>query len=141
MTNRTELTTLLAEIRQAREETLTTLADVTEADFNIPTPLNRWDSLRRVLLRFGEHLREHASQLEGIRAAIGKSPTPPQRMLAEAELAWGKLLATTVNLTDSDLDTVPADGGWTVREALQHMAAVEQSYLEGARAGLRKINN
>ncbi|MEZ4683204.1 MAG: DinB family protein [Caldilineaceae bacterium] len=137
MTNRTELMAILAEIRQAREETLAALADVTEADFDVPTPLNRWDSLRRVLLRFGEHMREHASQLEGIRTGIAKAPTPPQRMLAEAELAWGKLLAATVNLTDSDLDVTPADGGWTVREALQHMATVEKSYLDGARAGLQ----
>jgi len=136
MSNRTEIKTLLAEIRQAREETLTALADVTEAEFDVPTPLNRWDSLRRVLLRFGEHMREHASQVEGIRAGIGRAPTPPERMLAEAELTWGKVLAATVNLTDSDLDTVPADGGWTVRQALAHMVTVEKSYLEGARAGL-----
>jgi len=136
MSNRHEIAALLAEIRQAREETLTELADVTEADFDVPTPLARWDSLRRILLRVGEHMREHASQMEGIRAGIGRAPTPPERMLAEAELVWGKLLAATVNLTDDDLDTTPADGGWTVREALQHMATVEKSYLEGARAGL-----
>ncbi len=141
MSDRNEIMALLAEIRQAREETLASLADVTEADFDVPTPLNRWDSLRRVLLRFGEHMREHASQMEGIRAGIDRAPNPPERMLAEAELAWGKLLAATVNLTDSDLDTVPADGGWTVRDALHHMAAVEKSYLEGARAGLHKINH
>lgn len=136
MSNRTELTTLLAEIRQAREETLTTLTDLTEADFDRPTTSARWDNLRRVLLRFGEHMREHSSQLEGIRAAIGRSPNPPERMLAEAELVWGKLLATTVNLTDEDLDTKPADGGWTVREALAHIVTVEKAYLELAKGAL-----
>ena len=136
MSNRTEIMALLDEIRAAREETLTTLTGLTEADFDRPTSSERWDSLRRVLLRFGEHMREHASQLEGIRAGIERSPNPPERMLAEAELVWGKVLATTVNLTDQDLDTKPTDGGWTVREALAHMATVEKSYLDLARGAL-----
>ena len=140
MSNRTEITALLAQIRQARDETLATLTDLTEADFDRPTTSARWDSLRRVLLRFGEHMREHSSQLEGIRAGIKRSPNPPERMLAEAELVWGKLLAATVNLTDSDLDTKPADGGWTIREALAHIATVEQSYLDLARGALSTDN-
>lgn len=136
MSERTELSALLAEIRAAREETLTALTGVTEADFDLPTGNARWDSMRRVLLRFGEHMREHSSQLEGIRVGIGKAPTPPERMIAEAELTWGKLLATTSNLSDEDLDTIPADGGWSVREALAHIATVEKAYLALARAAL-----
>jgi hypothetical protein len=101
--SRDQVNTLLTEIRQGREETLILCADLTEGDFPQPTEMNRWDDVRRVLLRFGEHMREHASQIEGIRAELNRSPTPPQRMLAEAELVWGKLLAATVNLSDADL--------------------------------------
>ena len=127
--SRTQLDTLLSQIRAAREETLRALADVTEDEFTTPTNRRRWDDLRRVLLRFGEHMREHASQIEGIRADIGDAPTPPQRMLAEAELSWGKLLAATVNLTDDDLLVSPPTGGWTVGEALAHILEEEKGYL------------
>ena len=134
--SRQNIEELLSQIRTVRMDTLRTLDDTTEAEFSTPTDLKRWDELRRVLLRFGEHMREHSSQVEGIRAGINRSPNPPERMLAEAELVWGKLLAATVNLTDSDLDTKPADGGWTLREALAHIATVEQSYLDLARGAL-----
>ncbi len=126
--SRDQVNALLAEIRQCRQETLTLCADLTEADFTQPTEMKRWDDVRRVLLRFGEHMREHASQIEGIRADLDRSPTPPERMLAEAELAWGKLLAATVNLNDEDLDAVPAGGGWTLRQALAHLAQGERNY-------------
>jgi hypothetical protein len=131
---REELDALLAEIRSRRQETLSEFADLTEADFATPTPMPRWDDIRRVLLRFSEHMREHASQLEGIRAALGRSPTPPERMLAEAELAWGKLLAATSNLSDEDLDRVPPDGGWTVRQLLEHVVQSERNYQNAIRA-------
>ena len=131
--SRDQVNSLLAEIRQVREESLILCADLTEADFHQPTEMHRWDDVRRVLLRFGEHMREHASQIEGIRADLDRSPTPPQRMLAEAELVWGKLLAATVNLSDEDLDAVPASGGWTLRQALEHLAQGERNYQAAIR--------
>ena len=131
---REELDAILREIRRRREETLVEFADLTEADFATPTPRHRWDDVRRVLLRFGDHMREHASQIEGIRAALDRSPTPPQRMLAEAELTWGKLLAAVANLTDADLDRVPPNGGWTLRQTLEHVAEGEHNYQTAIRA-------
>lgn len=96
------------------------------------------NDVRRVLLRFSEHMREHASQLEGIRVGIGKAPTPPQRMLAEAELAWGKVLAATINLSDEDLDTIPEDGGWSVRTLLAHILKGEEGYVSAIQTGLQE---
>lgn len=126
----TELDALLAEIRLARAATLAALTDLSEDDFATPTDMARWDDVRRVLLRFGDHMREHANQLEAARAAIGRSPTMPQRMLAESEQAWGKLLAATVGLDDRDMDTRPADGSWSVRQVLQHILDIELRYLD-----------
>ncbi|MBX2997580.1 MAG: DinB family protein [Caldilineaceae bacterium] len=131
--SRDELNSLLIEIRQLREESLALCADLTEVDFSRPTDMYRWDDARRVLLRFGDHMREHASQIEGIRAALMRSPTPPERMLAEAEVAWGKLLAATVNLTDADLDQIPPEGGWSIRQTLAHLAQGERNYQEAIR--------
>jgi hypothetical protein len=138
--SRHQVNELLTEIRQVREESLSLCVDLTEADFPQPTEMKRWDDVRRVLLRFGEHMREHASQIEGIRADLDRSPTPPQRMLAEAELTWGKLLAATVNLSDEDLDAIPPGGGWTVRQTLEHLAQGERNYQAAIRRAKELMN-
>ena len=89
----------------------------------------RWTEVRRVLLRFGDHMREHATQIAGTRAAIQRDVTMPQRILAEAERSWGVLLAATVGFTDDDLAVKPPDGGWSVQEVLEHITKAERNYL------------
>jgi len=134
---RRELDSMLAQLRQIREQVLAQLNDVTEDEFSRPTDMQRWTDVRRVLLRFGDHVREHANQAEGARMNIGRPHTMPQRMLAEAELAWGKLLAATVGLTDEDMVAAPRDGGWSVKQVLDHVIESEQRYLDAIRAARR----
>lgn len=129
---REKIDTLLAQIRATREETLRTLQDVTEAEFALRTDLQRWDDLRRVLLRFADHMREHSNQLEDARQKTGTGPTMPQRMLAEAERAWGQLLAAIVGLDDETASRQPDDGGWSALRVLEHIAEVEQNILLAA---------
>ncbi|MCB0088104.1 MAG: DinB family protein [Caldilineaceae bacterium] len=131
--SRQNIEELLSQIRTVRMDTLRTLDDTTEAEFSTPTDLKRWDELRRVLLRFGEHMREHSNQLEDSRQKVGSGPTMPQRMLAEAERAWGQLLAATVGLTDDTAQLQPDDGGWSAMQVLEHILNVEQSYLAAAK--------
>ncbi|MEZ4730082.1 MAG: DinB family protein [Caldilineaceae bacterium] len=130
---REQIDALLAQIRTVRQDTLATLNDATEAEFSTPTDLKRWDDLRRVLLRFGEHMREHSNQLEDSRQKVGTGPTMPQRMLAEAERAWGQLLAATVGLSDDSAKQQPDDGGWSAMRVLEHILETEQTYLAAAK--------
>jgi hypothetical protein len=112
---------------------------MTEAEFARPTSMQRWDDARRVLLRFGDHMREHANQALAARANTGHALTMPQQMLAEAELAWGKLLGATVGLDDDAIAAEPPDGGWSVEQVLEHVLHVEKVYLNAileARRGL-----
>lgn len=127
---RAKLDALLAEIRSARDQTLAELGDITEADFSLPTTMQRWDDVRRLLLRFGDHMREHANQIEDTRQDMGRAPSMPARMLAEAELAWGQLLGANVGLTDDDLDTAPRADAWSVRQVLEHILSTERDYLD-----------
>ena len=129
-----QLDSLLAQIRQMREQTLAECTGLTEADFALPTGMPRWDDLRRVLLRFADHMREHASQAQAARVAASHAPNPPERMLAEAELAWGMLLGVTVGLSDEDAATPPPDGGWSVVQVLEHVLKTEETYLNAVRA-------
>ena len=130
---RDELNSLLAEIRGVRDRTMAELSDIPESDFAVPVDLPRWNEVRRVLLRFGEHMREHANQLEKAREDLQRSRTMPQHMLAEAERAWGQVLAATTGLEDDDLDASPAPGSWSVRTVLAHMLESEQRYLDAVR--------
>lgn len=129
---REQIESLLAEIRSTRQEGLAGLADLREEEFALSTASRpwRWDTLIRVLLQFGNHMREHAVQVEGTRAKIDRLPTHPQRVHAQAEAAWGLLLASTVGLSDEDLDCAPPDGGWTIRQVLEHIRDSERLYLE-----------
>jgi hypothetical protein len=136
-TTNTEVKALLAQIRTAREETLAGLVAVTEADFPRPTHMQRWTEVRRILLRFGDHLREHANQIEHTRDLLEREPSMPQRMLQEAELAYGKLSAALVGLNDDDLNAAPPDGGWSVRQVLEHALEGERNYLAVVLAALQ----
>lgn len=133
---RTELNAKLEQIRAVRCEVLDLLQDAPDADAALATPeLRLWRNLGIVLLRFGDHMREHGNQIAGARQATGAGLSDVQRKLAEAEKAWGDLLGAVVGLTDADLDRVPDEGAWTVRETLDHILAAEENYLAGVRAG------
>jgi hypothetical protein len=121
---------LLAELRREREATLADLATISREELRYSTGHQRWSSARRVMLRFSEHLREHALQIRLVRQRIQAGPTEPQMMLALAEQAWGDVLASCIGLTDDDLDRVPAPGQWSVRQVLEHMIKSERDYRE-----------
>ena len=125
-----ELTKMMTEIRSLREETLAALSEMEESEFGIATQMERWTEIRRVLLRFGDHMREHINQINGARTAIKRELTMSQRILAESEIAWGLLLAAMVGLSDQDLDQKPPDGSWSIRETLTHIAKTERRYLQ-----------
>ena len=131
---------MISKIRAAREQTLSRLVDLTEADFSTPTQMERWTDVRRVLLRFGDHLREHANQAEHTRDIIDCTPSMPQRMLQESELAYGKLLAAMVGLSDEDYNQAPPDGGWSIRQVLEHTLQSEINYLAVIADALAKKN-
>jgi holo-[acyl-carrier protein] synthase len=134
--NREHLDARLVEIRHVRAQALVTLAALTEETLAYPTDIARWDDVRRVLLRFGDHMREHANQIDAVRVDAGRAPTVPQRILAEAEAAWGRLLASTVGLTDDDLHTKPSEEAQSIAEVLEQVLRSEQAYLRAIRAAL-----
>ena len=121
---------LLAELRREREATLDAITDISREELRYSTGHERWSSARRVMLRFGEHLREHALQVRLVRGRLQRSTSEPQDMLALGEQAWGDVLASCVGLTDEDVDRVPAPGQWSVRQVFEHMIKSEASYRQ-----------
>jgi hypothetical protein len=120
---------LLEEIAAARAETIAALTALEGEALRFKTSQWRWNTVRRVLLRFGDHLREHTTQLVAAREAIGAAHSMPQRMLARAQEAYGEFLGAVVGLEDEDLDKSPAAGEWAIRQALEHLLESEKGYL------------
>ncbi len=133
--SRSELQAKLDEIQVVRTEVLECLQDIPDKDTELETPdLRMWRNLGIVLLRFGDHMREHRNQIAGIRQNLGRGPTDVQRKLGEAEEAWGSLLGVMTGLADADLDTVPETGGWSIRETLDHILQTEVYFLNGIKS-------
>lgn len=133
-----QVTAMLAEVRKEREATLAAVTTISREELRYATGNERWSSARRVMLRFADHLREHALQIRLVRERTQTMPTEPQMILALAEQAWGDVLAATIGLSDYDLDRSPAPGQWSVRQVLEHMIKGERDYQEmiaKARAG------
>src|SRR5689334_2720396 len=129
---------MLEELNAIRMEAATELSDVTPDEFMNPADHPYWDTLRGVLVQMGNHMREHANQIEDTRRTTDQAQTMAQRMLAEAELSWGKLRGSLVGLSDEALTVRPPDGGWTIEEVLEHVTRAERRYLQLAREARRK---
>jgi hypothetical protein len=126
----------LDQLRELQDQILTELEQMERAALKYETDSARWNTVRRVLLRFGDHLREHTTQLAAARESLGATQTMPQRMLARSMEAYGALLGAMVGLDDCDLDREPEPGEWTPRQALEHMIGTQKGYLETVRRAL-----
>jgi len=124
-----EVAKLLEEIAEARRETIAQLTALSAEELRFKTTNWRWNTVRRVLLRFGDHVREHTTQLVAAREAVGAAHTMPQRILARGQEAYGEFLGAAIGLDDEALDKVPAEGEWTVRQVLEHLRDTESWYL------------
>jgi hypothetical protein len=126
----TKVKALLAQLRAEREKTLAAYINISREELRYATGNARWNSARRVMLRFADHLREHTLQIKLARQGTGALPTEPQAMLALAEEAWGEVLGATIGLSDDDLEKAPAPGQWSVRQVLEHMIKSEVVYQD-----------
>jgi len=119
-------------------EILSELEGLEQHELKYATDHWRWNTLRRVLLRFGDHVREHTTQLVAARKDIGAAQTMPQRMLAQAQASYGGLLGALVGLEDASLDLVPEPGEWTPRQTVEHIITIQGDYLEMIRRAREK---
>ena len=120
----------VAQLQAVQDEILAELASTPTEELRFVTDSPRWNSVRRVMLRFGDHLREHTTQLIAARESIGARQTMPQRFLARSLEAAGALNGALVGLDETDLDKPPEPGEWSPRQVLQHMIEVQGMYLE-----------
>jgi uncharacterized damage-inducible protein DinB len=84
------------------------------------------EGLRFSLLMAQHELRDLAVRLAALRPA---PPSQAQRILGQYHHAYRDLTGALAGLFDDDLDRIPREGEWPVREVLRHMLGAEYGFL------------
>jgi uncharacterized damage-inducible protein DinB len=84
------------------------------------------EGLRFALLMAQHELRDLAVRLAAMRPA---QPSQAQRILGQYHYAYRDLTGALAGLRDDDLDRVPAEGEWPVREVILHMLGADSGFL------------
>jgi hypothetical protein len=102
------------------------------------------EGLRMALLGTYHELRDLAVSLTSSRLAEGQSLSASQHALAQYHAAFRDLEAVLLGVSDDDLDRLPAEDEWPLRQILAHMILADRGFyalcyfaVEQQRAGLQ----
>ena len=69
-----------------------------------------------------EHEKMHTGQIIGARDSINRlQQDRKSRLIAELYVSRAMLIASLLGLEDSDIDRIPTDGGWNIRQIVEHV--------------------
>ena len=122
-------------VAQAVEALIRATVSLSDEDMGRPWAWGKYDEegLRFALLMTHHELRDLAVRLDALRE---KPPTQAARILAQYHQAYRDMTAVLATVRDADLDRVPAEGEWPVREVCTHMLGAEYGFLGVCRFGL-----
>jgi len=115
-------------VTRAVEALVRATVDLPDADMDRTWVWREYDEegLRFALLMAQHELRDLAVRLAGMR------PMPPsqaQRILGQYHHAYRDLTGALAGVRDADLDRVPKEGEWPVRDVIEHMLGAEYGFL------------
>jgi len=122
----------LAESMQATVDALVELADqeLLEASSHVCAQgKDVWTLITNDI----DHEKIHAGQVLEARYEARITPSHMHRLIAEWLMERSRLIGALVGLTDEQLNTETAPGGWTYAAVAQHTVRVEQSSLQNMR--------
>jgi len=122
-------------VTQAVEALVRATVDLSDAEMGRPWVWREYDEegLRFALLMAQHELRDLAVRLAAMR------PPPPsqaQRILGQYHHAYRDLTGALAGVRDEDLDCVPREGEWPLREVIAHMLGAEYGFLGVIQYGL-----
>ena len=122
-------------VTQAVEALVRSTVGMTDSDLDRPWVWREYDEegLRFVLLLAQHELRDLAVRLAAMRPA---PPSQAQRILGQYHFAYRDLTGALAGLRDDDLDRVPAEGEWPLREVIAHLLGAEYGFLAPVRYAL-----
>jgi uncharacterized damage-inducible protein DinB len=111
-----------------------TLAGVThtldDADLDLDwTWRDHSEGLRFALLGTYHELRDLSVTLMAGRLAEGIPVTAAQHVLGQYHAAFRDLEANLLGVADGDLDRIPAEGEWSLRQVLAHMIGADRGFF------------
>ena len=115
-------------VTQAVEALVRVTVDLPDAAMDRPWVWREYDEegLRFALLMAQHELRDLAVRLAAMRPA---PPSQATRILGQYHHAYRDLTGALAGLRDEDVDKVPKDGEWPVREVILHMLGAESGFL------------
>ncbi len=122
-------------VTQAVEALVRATVDLTDAEMDRPWVWREYDEegLRFALLMAQHELRDLAVRLAAMRPA---APSQAQRILGQYHHAYRDLTGALAGVRDEDLDRVPKEGEWSLREVIAHMLGAEYGFLGVVQYGL-----
>ncbi len=118
-------------LAQSVEQFASMVQGISDVDLERPWAWMGYDSegVRFAFFRTYEELCELAIKLASERAASGASASSAQRILAGYHAAYRDLQAALLGIKPEDTEREPADGEWSLRQALAHIVAAEIGFF------------
>ena len=122
---------MIRQLQDAMNETLDTLYDLPEDYLQQPCGhvCARGGSARDPLVHNIFHEKQHTGQVWNIRDELrllqGWDNAGLYPLLVDYYLSRAQLISSLFGLTDDQLDTQPPQGGWTVRQTIEHALGSE----------------
>jgi hypothetical protein len=115
-------------VTEAVEALVRATVDLPDAEMDRPWVWREYDEegLRFVLLLAQHELRDLAVRLAAMRPA---PPRQAQRILGQYHHAYRDLTGALAGVRDEDLDRVPREGEWPLREVIAHLLGAEYGFL------------
>src|SRR6266481_6401490 len=113
---------------QTVEALVRATVDLPDTEMDRPWVWHEYDEegLRFTLLMAQHELRDLAVRLAAMRPA---PPSQTQRILGQYHHAYRDLTGALAGLRDEDLDKVPREGEWPIREVVRHMLGADYGFL------------
>jgi DinB family protein len=118
----------VATVTEAVEALVRATVDLTDADMGREWVWREYDDegLRFALLLTQHELRDLTVRLAAMRPA---APSQAQRILGQYHHAYRDLTGAFAGVRDQDLDRVPREGEWPLREVIMHLLGAEYGFL------------
>lgn len=138
MSNTLRVTPMNAELTQAVERFATLTQGIPDSQLERAWAWRSYDfeGIRFAFFRTYEELRELATQLRSERSVEGKPCTKAHLILAQYHAAYWDLQAALLGVADEQMDEVPAEGEWDLRQVVAHMLGADVGFYETVRYAL-----
>jgi uncharacterized damage-inducible protein DinB len=140
MTRPDDVKTLIKRLQDSFNETLGVLYDLPPDRLQQPCGHGcaRGGTARDLLVHNIFHEKQHTGQVwsvrDQLRALPGWNNQDLPALLADYYTSRAQLIAALFGLADQQIDAKPEDGGWTIRETVEHVLYWDRNSIDTLRS-------